>query len=473
MRLRPHLSVAQVELIHRNALRVLAEIGVRVEHASVREQLAAIGGERHEPAETVRFGPALVERLIGDANKQPMSEGQPQISLTCGLYQSLYHDPQTNRLVEFDEHQMAMYIALANSLPECGGASLLGIPFVADGIPMELNPLAEKLYAWKYSAQQGQSVQTTKLCQPVLDMFECHAGYAGKALADVVRVFGFMVSPLRLARPECERLLFFHERGFNMGIGHLPTQGGTAPVTIAGSITLALAEQVFLFLLRRALDPNASFSVYASVSTIDMRRGGFCYGRPEQQMINVLFADIARFYGCGCGGHTGLTDAKVPSVEAGAQKAVGALITALAVGYGSIEVGLLSTDEICSPTQMFLDREIALGLRALLAEPIINEIECAFDEIRDVGVGGNHMGTEFTAESFRRCLYQPQMWSAGSVAAWLASQPKADADLARERAVDFAHNFEPKSFISTEEERELRAIIQGAARSGNSSARRK
>jgi len=463
MRLRPCLSLAQVELIHQNALRVLTEIGVRVEHATVREMLAAIGGERDEHAETVRFAPALVEQLIGDANKQPMPEGAPQIGLGCGVYQSWYHDPETDRLVEFDEHHTAMYIALARSLPECGGASMLGIPFTADGIPMELGPLAEKLYAWKYGAHQGQSVQTTELCQPVLDMFECHATYTGEALADVVRVFGFMVSPLKLARSECERLIFFHQRGLNMAIGHLPTQGGTAPVTIAGAMTLALAEQMFMFLLRRALDPGAGFSVHATVSTIDMRRGGFCYGRPEQQMINVLFADLARFYGCGCGGHTGLTDAKMPSSEAGAQKAVGALITALAVGYGSIEAGLLGTDQICSPTQMFLDREIALGLRALLAEPIINDIECAFDEIRDVGIGGNHLGTEFTAQKFRRCLFQPQMWSADSVAAWLASQPKADADLARERAVDFTRKFEPKSFISTEEERELRAIIQRAA----------
>jgi len=463
MRLRPSLSVAQVELLHRNALRVLAEIGVRVEHTKVREMLAAIGGQRDESAETVRFAPALVERLIEDANKQPMPEGAPQIGLTCGLYRSLYHDPESNRLVEFDEHHTAMYVALARSLPECGGASMLGIPFAADGIPRGLHPLAEKLYAWKYGAHQGQSVQSTKLCQPVLDMFECHATYTGQALADVVRVFGFMVSPLKLARPECERLLFFHQRGFSMAIGHLPTQGGTAPVTIAGSITLALAEQMFMFLLRRALDPSASFSLYASVSTIDMRRGGFCYGRPEQQMINVLFADIARFYGCGCGGHTGLTDAKMPSVEAGAQKAIGALVTALATGYGNIEAGLLGTDEICSPTQMFVDRDIALSLRALLAEPVIDDIECAFDEIQNVGIGGNHVGTEFTAANFRRCLYQPQMWSAGSVAAWLASEGKADADLAREQAVDFARHFELKSFISTEEERDLRAIIQRAA----------
>ncbi len=463
MRLRPQLTVEQVERIHRNALRVLAEIGVRVEHAALRERLAAIGGQRDEHAERVRFAPAIVERLIEDAHKDPMWEDKTHIALGCGVGQCLYHDPQTNDLVEFDEHRLALYIALARSLPDIGGASLLGIPFNDSDIPRDLHPLAEKLYAWKYGAHQGQSVQATRLCQPVLDMFECHASYTGQALADIVRVFGFIVSPLKLARSECERLLFFHERGFTMGIGHLATQGGTAPVTIAGSLTLALAEQMFIFLLRRALDPETTFSLYASVSTIDMRRGGFCYGRPEQHLINVLFADLARFYGCSCSGHTGLTDAKMPSAEAGAQKAVGALVTALATGYGSIEAGLLGTDEICSPIQMFLDCDIANGLRALLAEPVIDDIECAFDEIKAVGTDGNHLGTDFTAENFRRCLWQPDLWSAGNVATWLAAGGKADADLARERAVDFACYFEPKSFISAEEERDLRTIIQRAA----------
>ncbi len=462
MRLRPTLSVEQVECIHRNALRVLAEIGVRVEHATVRERLAAMGGERDEHAEKVRFAPALIERLIDEAHKDPMWADQTHIALGCGLGQSLYHDPETNGLVEFDEHRMALYIALARSLPVVGGASLLGIPFVDSDIPRDLHPLAEKLYAWKYGAEQGQSVQSTKLCQPVLDMFECHASYTGEAMADIVHVFGFMVSPLKLARSECERLLFFHERGFNMMIGHLATQGGTAPVTLAGSLTLALAEQMFIFLLRRSLAPEATFSLYASVSTIDMRRGGFCYGRPEQHLINALFADLARFYGCSCSGHTGLTDAKLPSVEAGAQKAVGALVTALATGYGTIEAGLLGTDEICSPIQMLLDCDMTLGLRALLAESVIDDVECAFDEIKAADVDGNHVGTDFTAANFRRCLFQPQFWSAGNVGTWLAAGGKADADLAREQAIDFARSFEPESFISAEEERDLRAIIQRA-----------
>jgi trimethylamine:corrinoid methyltransferase-like protein len=177
----------------------------------------------------------------------------------------------------------------------------------------------------------------------------------GKRLEDVVVAVGYMISPLRLARQECEQLLFFSERGLRMSIGHLPSQGKSAPITLAGSITLALAEQIFLFLLQRAFREDAVFAIGGDVMTMDMRKAASCYGRPEQQRINVAFADLARFYGCLCYGHTGLSDAKLPSFEAGVQKSVGALITALAVGRGTIEAGLLSTDEICSPIQMILD----------------------------------------------------------------------------------------------------------------------
>ena len=270
MRLKPSVTREQVELIQRNALRVLAEIGVRVEHAKVREHLAALGAERDEAAEVVRFPPQGVARLIADAPKKPMSEGAPQISLGCGLYQCLFHDPETDALMDFNEHTLAAYIALARSIPEIGGLGMLGVPFVPDGIGGELLPLAEKLYAWKYGACQGQSVHVTKLCEPILEMFKCHAAYTGQKLPDVVRACGYMISPLKLARPECEQLLFFHEHGFTMGIGHLPTQGGTAPVTLAGAIVLALAEQFFLFLLSRAFDAHTAFSVGGSVAVLDL-----------------------------------------------------------------------------------------------------------------------------------------------------------------------------------------------------------
>jgi trimethylamine--corrinoid protein Co-methyltransferase len=200
-------------------------------------------------------------------------------------------------------------------------------------------------------------------------------------------------------------------------------------------------------------------SLGGAVSTVDMRSGISCYGRPEQQRINAAFADIARFYGCSAHGHTGLTDAKLPSFEAGAQRAVGALWTALACGHAHISAGLLSMDEVCSPVQMVLDHDLALGLNALLAEPVADDEACAFDEIASVGVGGAYLGTDMTAAKHREELVRPATWSGEFLAGWMTSGRRTDVDKARQIALELARTHPPQPMIAAEEETELRRVI--------------
>ena len=467
MLLTEFLSVEQVETIHRNALRILAEIGIQVEHQEMRERLATIGGQSDGHSARVRFPAQVSERYVFGAQKPVAETRAPRIRAVSGVFQSYYADPSTDDLLPFNEDRLARYAGLARSLPMVEPVGLLGLPYLPEGIPAQYLPLAEKLYAWKYGMHPSGSVQLSGLCAPLIDVFSCHAERSGKRLEDVFTAVGYLISPLKLARPECEQWMYFFNRGLRMTIGHLPGQGATAPITLAGSITLMLAEQIFLFLLHRAFWEDGVFRVGGGATTMDMRRGASCYGRPEKQRINVAFADIARFYGCPCDGHTGHSDAKRPSFEAGAQKAMGALMTALATGCGTLKVGQLSCDEICSPVQMILDHDLAGGMRALLAEPAVNETECAFEEILAAGVGGNFLGTDLTAERFRTELYQPQTWSWQMASGWLETGKRIDVDIAKDRVREFESQFTPVTQISAGEEEELHAIITNAVRLGS------
>jgi trimethylamine---corrinoid protein Co-methyltransferase len=463
MRLNRVLTDSQVATIHRNALRVLAEVGVKVEHPAIRAWLAEIGGTLQADSDIVRFAPNVIERHIADAHKSPMPETAPTIAAHTGIYQSVYLNPDSGAYEPFDETRLAAYIALARSYAQMGDVWLLGAPFIPDATPATHLPLVERLYAWKYGALPSGSVHFTSLCAPLLEMCAIHADAIGQPLARAFNAVGYLISPLKLGRPECEQLLYFAERGLHMSIGHLPSQGGTAPITLAGSITLALAEQIFLYLLQRARWQDATFSVAGSVSTMDMRLGVSCYGRAEQQRINVAFADIARFYGCACSGHTGLSDAKAPSTEAGAQKATGALMTALATGYGSIEAGLLGMDEICSPVQMALDMDIVDSLRMLLADVSVDDVECAFDEISAVGIGGHHLGTDFTVQR-HRALHQPATWAYQLFSGWDASKRRTDVDMARDRVHERTQRYPAQNLISEDEERNLQNVIKNVRR---------
>lgn len=456
MRLSGFLTKQQVEKTHRTALQILDEIGVRVEDERLRDRLTTVGGVI--AGESVRFSGDIVESLIQTAPKQPPRTGAARVSLGCGVYHSAYLDPHSGELIPFDESLLARYFGLAERLGISRG--VLGLPFVPEDIPAECLPLAEKLYAWKYGASPGGTVQAASLCEPLMEMFEVHSASTGKPLEEVFCAVGFMISPLKLASQECRQLIFFADHGLRMGIGHMPSQGGSAPVTFAGALALALAEQIFLFLLRKSLWDDTHFYLGASSSVIDMHTGASLYGRPEKLRMNLAFADLAEYCGCHCSGHAGCTDAHNPSYEAGVQKAAGALITALATGHAYIEARLLAVDDVCSPVQMALDHDLAMSLETLFAEA---DEEYAFEEILAAGIGGCHLGTHFTAEHFRS-LFEPKTWSNQSLSARRASGMKADIDKARDIVADFERDFRPESRISDEEERELKTIIETAAK---------
>ena len=461
MRLQPgFLSRPQVETIHRNALRVLEEVGVKVEHEELRRRLTSVGGKQDGGGEVVRFAAAGVERHIAEAPKTAISDGPARVGARLGVYQSRYLEPEDNRLVAFDEARLAKYAAMGRELGYVDGFGMLGVPFALPDIPRAYQPLAEKLYAWKHGLEPDGSVIFTALCEPVLEMFACHASATGRKVEDVFRAAGYLVSPLRLARPECEQFMFFQQRGLPMYLGHLPSQGGSAPVTFAGAMVVALAEEIFLFLVQRAFRRDAPLGLGGTPGTMDMRKGLSCYGRPEMQRFNVALADLARFYGCSCAGHTGLTDAKLPSAEAGAQKAMGALVTALACGRGSVAAGLLGMDEICSPVQLVLDGDVVGSLQTLLAEPNVDDETCAFEDILSTGCGGNFLGTELTVERFRHELWEPMTWTRESTSGWEISGRQTDVDRAREWVAAFEKRFTPETHVSREEERDLRAVIR-------------
>ena len=117
---------------------------------------------------------------------------------------------------------------------------------------------------------------------------------------------------------------------------------------------------------------------------MDMRTAIRPYGRPEMAITNVMTAQLARHLGASFAGHGGLSDAKRPSVEAGAQKALTAIPTLLAGGHLWLDAGLLAIDEVCSPIQMVLDNEFISVLKHLVRPFAVDEEAVGLDTISGV-----------------------------------------------------------------------------------------
>jgi trimethylamine--corrinoid protein Co-methyltransferase len=199
---------------------------------------------------------------------------------------------------------------------------------------------------------------------------------------------------------------------------------------------------------------------------MDMRTAIRPYGRPEMAVANLMTAQLARHYGASFSGQAGLSDAKLPSVEAGAQKALTAIPSLLAGGSVWMDAGLLSIDQVCSPIQMILDNEFMGALERYTHEFEISAETIGLDTILAAGPGGHFLDKPHTARHFRGEHWDPSIWSRQMLGPWMEGGHGLDVDVAREQALRFQSEMEQggmePSGMSASLERDVLRIIERA-----------
>ena len=455
------LSADEVNCIHRNALRILAEVGMEVQNQELLRDLPAIGLEVDLQTERVRFPAGVVERFLAESEKKDWASAVPRVNASAGLYHGRFHDPELGELVEWTEERVAYYFALARSLEHVGGASMLGSR-ISD--PPELEPLYERYYCWKNGAEEGSSIYTDELCPYIHEVYKARAASTGKPIEDVFRGTVYLIPALKLGRHEAYQVQYFRERGLRVGIGDMYGLGANAPVTLAGGVALNLAEQLALRILDWAWFGVRRLAIGGSLSVIDLRTMIYPYGRPEMAIANLMLAQMARFYGASYSGHAALSDAKLPSVEAGYQKALTGIPTLLACGSLWMDAGLLSIDEVCSPVQLVLDNEFLSALKRFTVEFEVSDESIGFETILEAGPGGQYLDKDHTVRYMRRELWQPKLWSREMLASWLDGPRKLDVDRAREIALQVMREPIEPDGLPAGLELDLRKIIAEARR---------
>jgi trimethylamine--corrinoid protein Co-methyltransferase len=455
------MSPNEVATIHRNVLAILEKLGMQVQNDSLLHALADFGLPVDFTAQQVRFPPALVERFIAEAEKYDWERAVPTVEVTAPVYHSLYHDPSTGELVPWTEERLQNYYALARSLPDVDGGELLGCRFPLE---QELEPLYERYYAWKYGVEESGSIHTDELCPYLLEIYQVYAAGQGKSLAEVFRGSVYLAPPLKLGIHEAYQVDYFRQRGLRVTIGSMHALGSSAPVTLAGAVTLNLAEQLALRILDWALFGVKRLHLGGSIAVLDMRTTSYRAAPVERPIANLMNAQLARFYGASYRGHADLTDAKLPSVEAGAQKALNAVPLMLAGGNLWLPVGLLSADQVCSPIQMVLDHELVGALKRFLHEFEVTDESIGLETILEAGVGGQFFDKEHTAHHFRGEVWSPKVWQRTMLQPWIESGSHLDFDTAREMVlmVDKGIETENPSCLPLIAEKAIKGIIARA-----------
>ncbi len=455
------LSPQEVETIHRSVLRILREVGMEIQHDGLLRVLAEHGLPVDFAAQRARFPTALVEQFLAECEPYDWDSAVPRVSGSAGVYHSRFHDPQTGELIAWTEDTLAYYFALARDLPHVEGAVMLGSRLPC---PAPLEPLYERYYCWKYGAAEGSSIYLDETCPYLYDLYQVRAEQAGRPIQEVFRATVYLVPALKLGRHEAYQVAYFRERGLRVGIGDMYAMGASAPITLAGAVALNLAEQIALRILDWAWFGVRRLRIGGSLAVMDMRTMIYPFGRPDMALANLMLAQMARFYGAAYSGHAGLTDAKLPSAEAGYQKALTALPTLLACGSLWMDAGLLSIDEVCSPLQLVLDDEFLSALKHM-ARPIpVDDEAVGFETILEAGPGGQYLDKEHTVRYLRSEHWQPRLWSREMLHPWLESARLLDLDKARQVALQTYQTDYRASRLSAAHEKDLLGVIEKARR---------
>lgn len=320
-----------------------------------------------------------------------------------------------------------------------------------------------RLIAWRHAERKLSGcgeVRDVRLIPYLLEMGSIMAGARGESASRYNFAEVELLSPLRFGTVEAEIFVQFWQAGYKAGVGFMPIAGASAPATLAGTLTLMLAESLFVSVLYRLCYGLRKLYLQANASVMDMRSGFFPFGRPERGLLALAMGQMARHYRAALWASAVHSDSKGVDVEAGYQAGFNALPAILAGTLGLECYGLVSGAEANSPVQLVVDNEYAGALKRMTAGFVVDEETLAEELIRERGIGGTFLDAEHTARHFRREHWQPELFSREPLNAWLAGDRRLVADRAREQAQCLLAEHHPRGMDEETEKALLQVIAE-------------
>jgi trimethylamine--corrinoid protein Co-methyltransferase len=153
----------------------------------------------------------------------------------------------------------------------------------------------------------------------------------------------------------------------------------------------------------------------------DLRSGGYLGGAIEFGMMQAAAAQLAHACGVPIYGSGGMSDSKLPDVQAGYEKMASLLLAAMGgCNYIHHAIGMVANMNGVSLEQAVIDDEMAgMVLRALRGIEV-TEHSLAEEAIKRAGPGGHYLMDEHTLRFMRSEFYQPGLADRRTPAIWEA-----------------------------------------------------
>jgi trimethylamine--corrinoid protein Co-methyltransferase len=471
-----------MEKIHRYALRILAEVGMTIDHPEALEYLRSYGCQVDMDAAAVRFPEEVTQGAVDRMREAFRSRAEPasmavryshvrfrseafrvhsDFTVNTGGYCVFIYDLAGNRrlaTLEDTRHTLR----LAHHLDQI---TYTGLPVSAQDVPLPIRQITMAAELVKTTPKLGG----IEALNPFDVEYICRIGDVVRGSREALKREPILVgyaearSPLTLDRNMCDVYLAYLRAGMPQSLDTMPNAGSTAPMHPAATLAMGLAETLAGVCLAYAVDPHACVTIDVTPSFADMRTGAFKYAGSERaSLLGARIQMIGEYYGCPSGVHGGKTDSCFPDMRTGVEKGVTMLMPILcgAVGFGT--VGHLENAVTFSPAQLVIDNEVARYVRGVIAGFEVPDEAFDIEAMKRVGTGGHYLEEQQTVSQFREWLDLSPFFDAEPWGRARSAEPSREWNaMAVARARELMSTETP-SPLTPDQHREIDAIVEEA-----------
>lgn len=450
------LRDVDIRRIHQASLEVLSRIGIEVMPSECREIFRQAGARIDDENNRVYIPTSMVEDALATAQNEVILYGRdPKYNLKLGgarVYMGTggaavnVLDLNTSYARESTLDDVAQIGRLVDALDNI---HFYLRPCVARDIPLENLDL--NTY---YAAIANTTKHVTGNCftcdslHQVLEMAAMIAGSAEKLRQEpfISFVTSWTVSPLRFAPETVEVLTEIVRQEMPVFLSSAPQSGATSPAALAGSLVQINAEELSGLTYCQLVKPGTPVILGYVPSVSDLRTGNFTGGAPEFALMHAAVAQLGQFYNLPVYNSSGLTDAKIPDVQAGYEKALTGLSAALAgANYIHHSAGMLESLLTVAYEQFVIDDDINGSIMRMVRGIEVTDETLSVDVIEEVCRGEGHfLGTQQSLSLMNTEYYYPHTGDRRRRADWEANGSLDMWAQARKKAQSILKNHEPE-----------------------------
>jgi trimethylamine--corrinoid protein Co-methyltransferase len=308
---------------------------------------------------------------------------------------------------------------------------------IPDLVEMDLNTLYACLAGT--TKHVGTSFSDPAAVDPGMELIHMVAGGedAWRAMPFVSLSNCFVVPPMKFATESCLTMEACIRAGMPILLLSAGQAGATAPAPIASAIVQAVAECLAGVVYVNAMAPGhpAVFGTWPFVS--DLRTGAMSGGSAEQALLSAGCAQMHKFYGIPGGAAGGMSDSKVPDMQAGWEQGIINALTGLS-GLNMVyeSVGMYASLMGFSPEGMVLGNDLIGQAQRCVRGIDVTEDALSLDVMKAVcldGGPGHYLGSDQTLALMQTEYLYPDIGNRLTPKDWVEAGKPDLIDAARRR----------------------------------------